>query len=185
MLNWLEAINLQSFNWLNVIPADLLVLAHAVFWPLDASHSCHKWLSKAAPWSYWYSQEQKFLNRFQFSSRQAYSDEQKKTLLLFLCTLPFSIHWLQLQETICTVIVMPFPAKATFLDENLHFPHTKKTLQECSYATCSLQMSLLIFLMSVNRSEELGKSPLSSLQNSANASKNRQCRFRENVLFDM
>lgn len=45
-------------------------------------------------------------NQFQFSSWQSYSDGQT-TLLLFLCSLPFSMHWLELQETIFKMIMMP------------------------------------------------------------------------------
>lgn len=188
MLNGLEAINLQSFNWLNVIPADLLVLANEVSWPLDASHSCHKWLCEAAPWSYWHSQEQKFLNQFQFSSWQPYSDSQKTTLLLFLCSffclLAFtgwssrrpSVRW-----SLCLFQLTPLSwmKMSTF--------HTlKKKISRVLICWLFNSNVSAHFWISASRSEELGKLPLSSLQNSANALKNQQCWFRESVLlFDI
>lgn len=71
-----------------MIPADLLVLANAFSWPLDASHKCHKWLCEAAPWSCWYSQGQKFLNQFQFSPWQG---RRPCCCFCALCLLAFTV----------------------------------------------------------------------------------------------
>lgn len=112
-------------------------------------------------------------NQFQFPSWQSYSDGQK-TLLLFLGSLPFSIHWLELQETIFKMIMMPLQAKVSWM-KIFTFYLLKKIFP--GGLLCCLFTSHVSdrFWISINHLEELSKLPLSSLQNTINASKNQKC----------
>lgn len=187
MLSGLEAINLQSFNWLKAIPADFLVLSNAVSWPLDASHSCHKCLCKAAPWNYSScSQEQNLPNQYQFSSWQPSSNGQKTTLMLFLCSCLFAFTGWGSSRPFVGWSWCLFQLNPLSWMKNLYLSYTKKNknLQNCSYVACSHQMSLRIFewVLITLRSWSYA---VVSFAKFSKCSKNQQCWFRENALFDI